>query len=384
MTRKNEPGIWNRSFVTLFAANALSHLCIYVMNTLSPVYADALGAPAVVAGAIAGLFALSALVFKLVSAPAIDTFNRKHVLIGAFGVLFLSFLGYSLSRSIPMLAASRLLTGVGMAFTTTGLITMASDALPAGRMQTGIGYFALGTALCQAIAPALGLKLVDAIGYTATFLALAAVMLAAVAVVVSLPLTFRREKAFRISLRNALAKEAVVPAALLFLLCLSYAALNSFLVLYAGTKGIGSDAGLFFTVYAVTLLFTRPLIGRMADRFGTARVLIPSMCCFAAAFLLIGAASSLPLLCAAAFIAAFGFGGCQPALIAVCMKRVPMERRGAASSTGYAATDLSNLLGPVLAGSLVDAVGYGSMWRAFILPILIALAITIAFRRKLA
>lgn len=383
MTIKKEEKIWNRLFITLFIANMLSHLCIYMMNTLSSLYADHLGASATLAGLVSGLFALTALFLKLVSAPAIDTFNRKHVLIVAFFILFLSFVGYSLSDNIPMLIVSRLLTGAGMAFTTTGCITMASDALPKEKMQTGVGYFTLGTALCQAIAPSLGLWMSGTFGYTVTFAALAGIMILAIATLYTIKLEFVQTRKFKVSIRNMLAKEAAIPAAILFFLCLSYALINSFLVLYAQSKGLSTNIGFFFTIYAITLLFSRPFIGRMADKYGTVNIILPSMICFAVAFALISCASSLGMFYVAAFISAFGFGGCQPALVAVCMKCVPKERRGAASSTGYAATDLSNLLGPTAAGMIVEKAGYVSMWRMAIIPIVIAMAVAIVFRNQI-
>ncbi|EGB94455.1 drug resistance transporter, EmrB/QacA family [Clostridium sp. D5] len=36
-----------------------------------------------------------------------------------------------------------------------------------------------------------------------------------------------------------------------------------------------------FTVYALTMLISRQFIGRMADKYGTVPVAIPSMVCFA-------------------------------------------------------------------------------------------------------
>lgn len=382
MNEHKDQTIWNRTFIILFTANMLSHSCIYMMNTLSSIYADYLGATATVTGLVSGLFALTALIFKLVSAPAIDTFNRKYVLTGAFLILFLSFVGYSMSQNIPMLIISRLLTGTGMAFSTTCCITMASDALPKSRMQTGIGYFSLGTALCQAIAPSMGLFLSERLGYIITFLILAGIMLLAIVIICNLKIEHTKTKKFEISVQSMLAKEAAAPAAVLFFLCISYAVLNSFLVLYAGTSGIGSSIGGFFTIYAVTMLFTRPFIGKMADKYGTLKILIPSMICFAAAFWLISFSTTIWMFYVAAFISAFGFGGCQPSLIAVCMKSVPKERRGAASSTGYAATDLSNLIGPLLAGWLIECVGYIAMWKIAIVPMVIAVIIAFMFKDK--
>ena len=123
--------------------------------------------------------------------------------------------------------------------------------------------------------------------------------------------------------------------------------------------------------------------GYLTDRYGLVRVLIPAMICFASAFILISYSTSLLMFLLAAFIAAFGFGACQPVILTYSMKCVSPERRGAASSTNYIGTDLGILTGPVIAGFLVDHLGYVLMWRIMIIPVMIALTIVVINRVKI-
>ena len=81
ITEQTQPGIWNSIFVKVFIVNMLSQYGVYSMNTLSAPYADSMGAKAVVAGMAASFFGLTAMIFKLISAPAIDAFDRKKVLV---------------------------------------------------------------------------------------------------------------------------------------------------------------------------------------------------------------------------------------------------------------------------------------------------------------
>jgi len=375
--------IWNAVFVTIFIVNFLVHCCSQMMNTLTSKYAAYLGATSSVVGMVAGMYAYTALFFKMFSAPAIDTFNRKYVLLAADFVIFLSFVGYAMSNSIPMLMLSRLLQGTGLAFTTTCCLTIASDFLPNDKMSSGIGYFALATALAQAIGPTIGLRLAETIGYNRTFGVMAGIMVVAMLLVASLKIEFVRTKRFVISLKTIIAKECIMPSLILFLLAVAYCVVNSFLVLFAESRGIGSNIGYFFTVYAVTMLFSRPFIGKMADRYGTVKVLIPSMCCFAAAFLLISFSRQLPMFLLAAFISAFGYGGCQPTIQAVNMRSVSKDRRGAASCTSFIGQDCGAMAGPLVAGLVVESFGYDNMWRIMILPIVLAMVITILFRSRI-
>ncbi len=378
----NGDKIWNSLFINVFIINFMAHICLYAMNTLTGKYADSLGATAAIVGFASSAFAITALVFKMISAPAIDTFNRKYVLMGSLAVLVVSFTGYTISNNVTMLVISRLLQGVGMAFTTTCCLTIASDSLPHKKMSSGVGIFALGTALAQSIAPTIGLEFMGVLGYNKTFFIFTGIMLIAFLYAATMKINFTRTNTFKISISSMIAKEAIPPACIIFLLSFAYCNINAFLVLFAETRGINANIGYFFTVYALTMLLTRPMIGRLADKFGTIKVIIPGFCCFILSFLLISNATSLPMFLIAAFISAFGYGGCTPAIQAVAMKSVPKHRRGAASCTSYIGTDLGHF-GAVLAGLLVERYGYVSMWRLMTIPVFIAVGVALAFRKRI-
>jgi MFS family permease len=376
--------IWNKTFISVFIANALMYLSQQMMNTLVAKYANHLGASATIVGVVMSMFTYTALLLKLISAPAIDSFNRKYILTGAMMVMAIAFFGYSFSTSVPILMASRLLQGAGQAFTATCCLALASDALPSDKLGAGIGYFSLAQAACQAIGPTVGLSLATYLGYNNTFLIGAILMVCAAFAATRVKLEARPRKKFVISVHSVFAKEALIPAALMFTLSLAYCNINSFLVIYAGERGVETNIGLFFTVYAVTLLFTRPTIGKLSDKYGLQRVLIPAMCCFAVSFLMISFASNLPMFLLAAFVSAFGYGACQPAIQALCMKCVPKERRGAGSCTNYIGNDLGNLAGPIIAGVVAEKLGYTSMWRIMLIPVFFAMILTFVFRKRIA
>lgn len=376
--------IWNKTFVSVFIANALMYLSQMMMNTLVAKYADHLGATATTVGLVMSMFTYTALLLKLISAPAIDSFNRKYILAGAMLTMAIAFFGYGISTTIPVLMLSRLLQGAGQAFTATCCLALASDALPQDKLGSGIGIFSLAQAACQAIGPTVGLFLVGYVGYKTTFFVGSFIMFFAVFAAMKVKTEVRPKKKFVISINNIFAREAIIPAVLMLLLSLAYCNINSFLVIYAGKCGIETNIGFFFTVYAVTLLFTRPLIGKFSDKYGLYKVLIPAMCFFAIAFILISFATSLPMFLFAAFISAFGYGACQPAVQTLCMKCVSKDRRGAGSCTNYIGTDLGNLMGPIIAGWIIERMGYASMWRIMLMPVFIAMFMVYLFRNRIA
>lgn len=374
--------IWNKNFTSVFIANACMYMSMQMMNSLVAKYADHLGASATIVGLVTSLFALSALVLKIVSGPAIDAFNRRWILTGAMLVLTCAFVGYSFSHSVPMLMGSRLLQGCGQAFTATCCLALAADTLPPDKFGVGIGVFSMAQAASQAVGPTVALFLQGVFGYNTTFAIGAVIMLFAAVFATQVKTPAREMKPFKISLSNIVAKEAVLPAVIMFFLGTAFCVINSFLIIYAGLQNV-SSIGYFFTVYAGTLLITRPLIGRFTDKFGIVNVIIPAMGCFALSFVMISFSTALWMFLLSAFVAAFGFGACQPAIQTLSMKSVPVERRGAASSTNYIGMDLGNLVGPVVAGIIIEAFGYNLMWRVMTVFIGVALLLVLVKQKTI-
>lgn len=386
-TLKKDPDkIWNVAFTSVFIANCMLYMGEQMVQTLVTSYAKSLGAGEVIIGIVGSAFALTAILFKVLSAPAIDTYNKKYILAAAMLVIFISCLGYSFASSVKVVFAFRLLQGAGKAFTATCCLAMATDALPPSKLGQGIGIFSLAQAICQAIAPTIGKFVQSSFGFRATFLLSAACLLCGAVCALNIRNDFVQTKKFRISLDSMFAKDALIPAAALFTLSLCFSLINSFMFIYSAEKldpGQYAYIGFYFTIYAGTLLFTRPMVGRLSDKYGTVKVVIPAMLAFALSFYLLSAASSIWMFFLAAFVSAFGYGACQPALNALSMRMVPKDRRGAASCTNYIGTDLGQLIGPTLGGFIVSLVGYSRMWSVMTLSMYCGVVIMLVFRRRI-
>jgi MFS family permease len=391
----NENGketIWTRAFINIFLLNISVNMAQFMLNALIPKYADKLGAGATVVGMVASMFAVTALCMRPIAGPAIGYFRKNRLLALAVGFITAAFILYGFARSVPMIIAGRLLHGLGMGITGPLSLALASDTLPEKKMASGIGVFSLAQAVSTAIGPSIGLKLTDALGYNITFFIGAAVMGCSLILVSRLKTKEpARDKPFRISLDNIIAREIVTPAVIMFFLSGAYACLNSFIVIYGGLCNVG-DIGLFFTAYAVCLLFTRPLSGKIADRYGLDKTMIPAIAMFALAFLCISFSHTLPMFLLSGVISSFGYGVCQPSVQTLCMRLVPSERRGVAGNTTYLGVDMGFLIMPTLAGAFISLVqngtgsklyGYETMFRLMILPVVIALVIFVWKRKTL-
>jgi len=372
--------VWNPIFIRIFIANMFMQMSQFMMNTLTPQYVSHLGASAGVVGIVASMFAVTALGMRIFSGPVTMSFSQKKVAaIAAMGIAA-AFCLYGLSTTVPMVIVARLLHGCGMSFTAPAALAIASDTLPRYKLGTGIGYFSIGQAAATALGPGIGLALIPVIGYHRIYFIGALVMVLAAALIftMKLPEPASRKK-FSISLNTIVAREALVPMALILFLTMANNNINAFLVLFAQSRGV-SNIGLFFTVYAVVLLVSRALVAPLSDRLGARKIILPAMILFALSMVLIGISTTLPMFLAAAVIYAVGFGSCQPAIQTLCIKSVSPERRGVAGSTNYVGMDIGSLFGPVCAGAIADRYGYAPMFLSLTIPIAVSVVLFCVFR----
>ncbi|MBC2664925.1 MFS transporter [Novosphingobium flavum] len=377
--------ILNARFAAMFVINTLAQYAVYSMNTLTAPFAASFGAAPTVIGLVSSTFAVTAMAFKLVSSPAIDAFDRKKVLLFALSVLLAACLCDAFATSVPFLVASRLFSGTALAFLPTVCFVIVSDNLPADKMGTGMGYYTLSTVVVQASAPAVGLWISNRLGFNLTFVVVSAVVAVTILFTLAVPLERPRERRpFTFRPGSIFSAAVLAPTFILLIEAMIWSQVNTFLVLFAQSRGVLKDQiGLFFTVLALVLVISRPTIGTLADRIGSSRVLFASMFFLAAAFLTISWSHELNGFLLGAALAAFGYAGCQPTLMAICLRLVPAERRGAASCTAYLGQDIGNLIGGVLGGALVQHFGYAAMWQIMLVPLIIAAIVTIVYRRRI-
>jgi MFS family permease len=384
--------IWTPYFTKLFIMNAIANFGLFMMNTLLPRYAEQMGALPSTVGFVASAFAVTALLVRPVVGPATTSFRNDRLFAAANAVILLSFLCCAVADSVPLLVAGRLLQGMGMGFLPPVSMAMVSAALPPRRFASGISMFSLGQALSMAVGPSAGLMVVEHIGYGGLF-AFGSVLVG-VSVVMSFFLKSTepaRDARFRLSFDNFIAREVLVPTAVLLLLAGAQSCIQSFILIYGGLNGV-EEIGLFFTAYALCLIVSRPVSGRMADRFGMDKVIIPGILLFALAFLLISLARSLPMFLLAGAVSAFGYGICQPLIQTLSMKMVSSDRRGVASNTNFIGVDIGFFTMPVIGGWIVDLMrglgtgdvaAYAVMYAGMTVPIGLALLIFVASRMRM-
>ena len=395
MTNSENRSIWNRGFTCAFFANLLLCLSQNTANTLISTYASYLGAGAVLVGAISGLYFGVAFAARPISGPVITILDKKKIMIATYIAGVVTNVAYAAAGSVPFFILARILHGLEFAFVGSLNLTIASDSLPREKLGSGIGIFGIGGALSQAVGPSMGIAIRDfgaarwgeGGGYTAVFLVSALFMLIALVPCFLIPIgkpTEEQRKALGKWYRNILAGETITSALLLCLVSVSSILYTTYMVPYASELGMGS-IGVFFTVYAVVLLFSRPFFGRLSDRVGMGTVIIPSLTVFALSFLAVGLGRSLGMMLLGAVLGALGYGALNPIIQTLCIRTVPPERRGVASNTQYFGMDLGYFLGPLLGGLLYSAFDrYSAMYLlGGIAPLVLALVLFLLIWGKL-
>jgi MFS family permease len=384
--------IWNRAFINIFLVNFFLQMGQQMTNILVPKYADALGASAYIVGVVSSIFAISSLVIRPFATPAFDSFSKKKLLIISIFGIFAVFIGYSLSTSTSVLIAIRLVHGISIGCVAPLSLAIASNMLPESQIGQGIGIFSLGQAVGQAIGPNMGLTLSRMIGYKYTFIIGSAIILIALIFAFFLKELDNERQPYALRLEKIIEKNAIPSAIILFLLMLSYSSLGGFLAIYGDLLNI-KNVGLYFTVYAICLFATRPISGKLLDKYGYGKVLVPGLLCFASSFITLFMSRNLIGILIAAVLNAFGYGACYPIVQSMSMSCVPKNRRGAAGSTSFIGADFGVLMGASLGGLIIDMItlasgseirGYSAMYLIMTIPILLCLAYFMMVSKKIS
>lgn len=384
--------IWTKDFVNIFILNFVMSMGQFMMNTLIPKYAYELGAAASVVGMVTGAFAITALALRPIAGPSMDYFKKNRLLTFAIGLITLSFIVYGLAGNIAMLVAARLIHGMAMSVSAPLSLAIVCNVIPSEKMASGLGIYSLGSAVSTAVGPTVGLKLAEVISYNSTFFICAVLM--ATSFIISFQIKADdpvRNGRFRIAIKQIIAPEVLLPTLVMFFMVIAYSGINAFIAIYGGLNGV-AEIGLYFTASALCMIFIRPISGRIADKYGHDKSIIPGLIIFVAALVMISYSHTLPMFILAGVITAFGFGASQPLIQTMTMQLVPNARRGAAGNTSFLGIDCAFLVGPTLAGLVItnvqnstsnEILGFSTMFRVMILPVVIAMVIFWFSKKKL-
>lgn len=372
--KPKEDKIISRDFIFIWIANFFIFLGFQMTLPTLPLFVKELGGSDQIVGLVVGVFTFSALLFRPFAGHALETRGRKVVYLFGLSLFVLSVGAFAFATSIFMLIMMRILQGVGWGFSTTASGTIATDLIPPKRRGEGMGYFGLSGNLALALGPALGLSLVGLISFTQLFLI--AAFMGLVALLLSLLIHYKKveespDKTTTVKF-DIFEKTAINPAILLFFVTLTFGGIATFLPLYALEKSV-EGIPLYFVVYAIFLMTSRLVAGKIYDERGHMYVFPPgALMIFIAMLLLAWLPNTTVLLIAAAFYG-FGFGSVQPALQAWAVNGAADNRKGMANATFFSFFDLGVGIGAMGFGLVAFYFGYQFIYLISALSIIFAI-----------
>lgn len=325
------------------------------------------GQDAAGAGLVNGTLLLATVATQPFVPRALARFGAGGSLAAAMVLLGLPAVAIGFSDALAWALGMSALRGVGFAALTVTGSAVVAELVPPARRGEAIGFYGLGIALPNLVLLPASVALVEKIGYWPVF-GLGALPLLGIPAAVALGRTWRTTSgsagpAAHVTTSWRQARGVIAPALVLFAVTLSGGALMTFLPQLTDSSTVA-----FFALLALGLVAAvgRWRIGRVADRRGAGRLLLPLLLTAAAGLVLTalavggdGQGSRTWLLLVAVVVVGIGYGTLQNLTLLVALSRVTSRDYGRASAIWNVGFDAGTGLGSVLLGVVATSWGFG-------------------------
>ena len=357
--------LWNRSFILCLLNNLFLFVYYFALLTILPVYImKDLGGSVKEAGLALTLFLVSSIAIRPFSGMIIEKLGKKLAMRGA-GVIFALFsFSYLLVDSMWSLLAVRFLHGIWFSILTTVTVPVANEFIPESRKGEGMGYFVMSTNLGVVFGPLLALTVVQFTSFKVLFGLLAVII--SIGLIFSFMLKITElpkpqikiaEKA-KFSLHDIIEVKVLAVSFVALLTAFAYSSIMSFITPFSETKQLLAYTGIFFIVFAASMLLVRPWVGKIYDRKGPSAVIYPSFIFFAIGMMIVSVMSSQWTMWLSAVFIGIGYGSLFPCLQTLAIQSVEKQRMGHAISTFFTLFDIGLAVGSVVMGMIIAQYGF--------------------------
>lgn len=364
--------LWTKNFIVVSAINFQLVLTFYLLVIVMVGYSVAeLGATTAQAGLVSGLFIIGTLIGRFLVGKFLARFGQKATLLtGLIGFLLFSGL-YFIKFDLGMLLVVRFAHGFMMGVASTVLGTIIAQIIPATRRGEGIGYYSLSSTLGTAIGPFLAIWMMLHIGYEAIFAisSIIALFCVLVALIIRIPTSTMTNQTAPLKSEN---KESwlsqfieikALPISFIMLLAsICYSGVLSFISFYAKEVNLVEAASLFFLMYAIAIMASRPFTGPLMDRKGENIVIYPAFIIMALGLILLSVSHESWMLLLSAALLGLGYGNIQSVCQTVAVKSTSLERMGFATSTFFIFLDAGLGFGPYFLGIALNSISFSQLY----------------------
>ncbi len=353
--------IFSRDFLLTFSAQLTFSSSLFILIPTLPIYLSRLGSAEAEIGMLIGTSSVSSVIVRPFVGRALSRIPERNFMFGGALLFALCSIAYIfLSPFWPFLLI-RVFHGFGFALFYTASTTFIANISPEAHRGQSIGYFFLSFNFPFALAPSLGMFLLNHFNFTILFLVCMTLSLSSLFLSTRLkkierniPETPSRED------RSLLSTKSLPPAILAFFTHIIWGALTAFFPLYALEHGMGNP-GLFFAAFAVMLILGRMFGGRILDFYSREKVIFPCLLTYIVATLILAFSKTIPMFILAAIIWGAGNAFAFPAFVASAVDHAGPSR-GPALGTFTALSDLGVGLGAVIMGIVLRLTNFQTMF----------------------
>jgi MFS family permease len=316
-----------------------------------------LGGSTFASGLFLGFLTFSSAFSAPVTGAFADRAGQRRVLIASSLAIALFTVAYALITDYRWVLAIVVVHGIFWSGLLSASAAYMTNLLPERRRAEGIGYWGLSTVAAMAVAPTVGLWIYQhGWGWFCAVGAALNIMMAAIAwFLEDTPVAAAAHP--HEGPRGLLEWRVLALSLTLFLYAFGYGGITSFAALYADANHV-TPKSIYLTTLAIVILLTRPMAGRLGDRWGYRRVFVPCLVCITVGLGCLAAGGTRPLMILSALVFGVGFGTSYPVYVAYVMRDVGAARRGAAFGAILAAFDTGIGTGSTIMGWIIQHYGF--------------------------
>jgi MFS family permease len=337
-------------------------LSAFQLLPTAPFHILALGGSTSAAGLFLGFLTYASAFSALITGTLADRLGPRRILIIASIAITAFSIAYAFIPDYHVILGLVLVHGVFWSGLLTGSAAYMTNILPESRRAEGIAYWGLSTIAAIAVAPSIGFWMFH-FGWRALCLETAVLNILMGIIAWCLPPQPIAVAPAGHRKGRLVEWRILILSFTLFLYSFGYGGITSFTALYADANGV-HPKGIYLTTLAVVILVTRPLSGRLGDRFGYRRVFLPCLVLIVVGLsCLVFGGTRFWLMTSAIFFGA-GFGTAYPVFAGYVMRHVGPARRGAAFGAILACFDTGIGTGSTGMGWIIEHYGFAAAFGA--------------------
>lgn len=333
------------------------------------------------AGLVMGIFIVGSLFGRFLTGRFINVMGPKKIVLIGLAAFTVTQCLYFIEGSLILLMIVRFLNGFALAIATTATGTLVALLSPVERRAEGISLFSLSLVIGAAIGPFVGLMLAQHYPTYVLFTLCVGIALCAFVLALTLNVRFQtqplksEDKQFKLSHFVSI---PALPIASVILICgLGYASVLTFIQIYAQQLQLLTLAGYYFIAYAIASILTRPLIGKIMDRYNENKIAYPALLLFSVGLAMLAVLSSNTgwLLLTSGALLGIGYGAMTAVCNVAALKVSNKAHIGIATSTFYIGLDFGLGFGPFLLGFITTSLGFQAMYGITAIIIFMCIAL---------